>query len=205
MLFFIIFIIFIILLLNEFYSRKKKHHTEFDRKIIHLLVGSFVAIWPFLITDDDIRFLSLSFLVVILISKKFNIFQSIHAVERPTIGEVFFALSVGIITFLTTNHYIYLMAILEMSLADGLAAVIGVHFGKSNRYKVLNQTKSIIGTMTFLIISITILFTFNLIGHVNQSDIYLLIVALILTACENLGVFGLDNLVVPIITVLFLK
>jgi len=205
MVFFIIFIIFIILVLNEIYSRKKKHHTEFDRKIIHLLIGSFVAIWPFLISYDDIRLLSLAFLIVVVASKKLNIFQSIHAVERPTIGEVFFALSVGLITFLTHNNYIYLIAILEMSLADGMAAVIGVNFGKSNRYKVFNQTKSLIGTLTFFIISIAILIIFNFIGHINHSDLYLLTIATVLTACENLGVFGLDNLIVPLIAVFFLR
>lgn len=205
MLILIILIIFLFLIINEFYGRKKHQINELDRKIIHLGVGSFVAFWPFLIDYNQIRLLSLAFLVTILLSKKFNIFQSIHAVERPTIGEIFFAVSVGLITYLTKNNFVYMAAILQMSLADGLAAVFGVEFGFKNRYKIFGQFKSIVGTFTFLVVSTLILLVVNYYGNLNLSIVYLMTLALCLASIENLGVFGLDNLIIPIMTVLFFK
>ncbi len=205
MLIIIIGIVFLFLIINEFYSRKKNKTNELDRKIVHLGVGSFVAFWPFLIDYNQIRLLSLAFLLVILLSKKLNFFQSIHAVERPTIGEIFFALSVGLITYLTKNNFVYMAAVLQMSLADGLAAVFGVSFGRNNRYKIFGQFKSLIGTAVFLVVSILILTIINYYGALNLSNIYLIILAVFLASIENLGVYGSDNLIIPVMTVLFFK
>ena len=190
--------VFLWLVCNELWWRHHNSHSELSRKFIHITVGSFVAFWPFILSWNQIRWLSLAFLIVVAISRYFQIFRAIHSVTRPTWGEVYFAVAVGAVTFITNNKWVYVAALLQMSLADGLAAIIGVRYGPTNRYHVLGQAKSVVGTLTFIIVSMVILavFSHNNIYAITGMAIFGL--ATLAGVLENLGVFGLDNLLVPI-------
>ncbi len=177
-------------------------HSELGRKFIHVTVGSFVAFWPFFLSWPQIELLSVAFLIVVGLSKYFHIFRAIHNVLRPTWGEVFFALAVGLVALLTHDKWIYMAALLQMSLADGLAAIVGKSFGASTRYKVFNQEKSLVGTLTFLVISIMLLVLYSIHSGTTLSPAFILGLAAAATAIENLGVHGLDNLLVPFLIAL---
>lgn len=205
MVFAILAIVFCLLLLNELIFKRTKKVNEFNRKFIHVTVGSFIAVWPFLISWQDIRIISLAFIIIVLISRRWNLFKGIHSVVRLTFGEILFAIAVGGITLLTTNKWIYLVAILQMSLADGMAAVIGTSYGKNNSYKVFGQIKSIIGSAGFFLFSFLILVTYSLLTAIRLPIYLVFNLALFLTFIENTGVYGLDNLLVPVLTVIFLK
>ena len=192
-------VVFLILCLNEAWWRKAKAHTELGRKFVHITVGSFVAFWPFFLSWNEIKLLSLAFLLVVVVSKYLRVFRAIHSVQRPTWGEVYFALAVGFVTFITHNKWIYLTALLQMSLADGLAAIFGVLYGQRQRYLVFGQTKSVVGTLTFLIVSMAILGVFGLYGGIHIDPPVMLGIAAGASIIENLGVFGLDNLFVPLL------
>ncbi len=201
----ILVIVLLLLILNELILKNTNKITEFNRKFVHISVGSFVAFWPFLISWQSIRLISLAFVAVVLISRKWNIFKGIHTVVRPTMGEVLFAVAVGGLTFITNNQWIYLIAVLQMSLADGLAAMIGTSLGKTNSYKVFGQIKSIIGSLGFFISSFVLLIIYGLLSAAKLPFYLIINFSLFLTLIENVGVYGLDNLLVPLLTVLFLK
>ena len=165
---------------------------------MHIIVGTFVAFFPLYMSWTDIRLISLAFLVVVGLSKVLNIFGAIHQVERFSIGEICFALAVGALTFITKSDWIYTASILQMSLADGLAAVIGVRFGKSNSYKVFGVVKSIAGTLTCFVVSLLVLFIVVAISGVKINPGILVFASVIATAVENIGVYGLDNLFLPL-------
>ena len=95
-------------------------------------------------------------------------------------------------------------AILQMGLADGLAALVGVQLGKSNSYIIFNHTKSIAGTITFLVTSIIILLIYVHFGHAQLSVLWLLIIAAVGSVLENVSVRGLDNLLVPVFVAIVL-
>lgn len=192
------------LIVNELWWRRHKIHDEFSRKLVHITVGSFVAFWPFYLSWTEIELLSIAFLLVVGLSKYLNLFQAIHSVQRPTWGEVFFALAVGTIALVTHDQWIYMAAVLQMSLADGLAAVVGVRFGNSNRYRVFGQDKSVVGTLTFLVISIVILVGYGLQAPGVNFSAGLIGVSLIATIWENIGILGSDNLLVPLVVALLL-
>ncbi|HVC36165.1 MAG TPA: hypothetical protein VNE40_01815 [Candidatus Dormibacteraeota bacterium] len=199
-----ILVVFILLCLNEIWWRTKRPKNELSRKFIHLTVGSFVAFWPFFLTWNEIRWLSLIFLIAVAISRYFRLFKAIHSVARPTWGEIFFAAAVGLLTLVTHDRGIYLVAILEMSLADGLAAVIGTQLGKTNRYKVFGHTKSLAGSVTFMAISYIILLTYSVTGA-GLGIVTCLVIAFLATSIENVAVLGLDNLFVPLVVAFMLK
>lgn len=196
--------VFLLLVISEFWYRKKTSNDEFSRKFIHITVGSFVAFWPFFLSWNSIRILSVAFLVTISISRALGIFQAIHSVQRPTWGEVYFAIAVGAITFITHNKWIYAAALLQMSLADGLAAVIGTRHGGRYKYLVFSHVKSLAGTLTFFVVSVGILLLFN--GNFpTQLELLPIIgISLMASFIENVFATGLDNLLVPVLISLLL-
>jgi dolichol kinase len=125
-------------------------------------------------------------------------------VQRPTWGEVLFAIAVGGITLITHDKAIYAASLLQMSLADGMAAVIGTHWGNRQKYLVFGHTKSILGTLTFFLVSLLILIGFSHYSHAHLSPIVIGIIAATASMIENLAIHGLDNVLVPLVVALLL-
>ncbi|HVX57774.1 MAG TPA: hypothetical protein VHA37_08665 [Candidatus Saccharimonadales bacterium] len=190
--------VFLMLVGSEFWWRRHITNSEFSRKSVHITIGSFVACWPLYLTWNEIRVLSLCFLVVVGISKYFHVFRAIHSVQRPTLGELYFALAAGAVTFVTDNKWIYLAALLQMSLAAGFAAVLGVRYGRQS-YLVFSHRKSMVGTLTFFITSLVILIAYGHLAAVHLSVPFIIGAAALAAVIENLGVAGVDNLLVPVV------
>lgn len=191
-------VVFVIVSANEVWWRASKRHNELSRKLVHISVGSFAAFWPFFMSWNQIRLICLAFLAVVLASRLFHVFQSIHAVERRTYGEAFFALGLGVTTYLTNSHWVYAAAILQMSLADGLAGAIGVKYGKPSRYKILGNYNSLIGTTIFAVTGVLILVFCSHFGGLALSNLQILNIAIVATVIENIASHGLDNLLLPV-------
>lgn len=196
--------VFIILIMSEFGWRKHWFNNEVGRKFVHVLVGSFVAFWPFFLSWHEIRLLSIAFLLVVIISDRLKVFRAIHSVQRPTFGEICFAAVVGLLTFITQSKGIYAAALLQMSLADGFAAIVGVRYGRSTTYRVLGYPKSIVGTATFFVVSGVLLTGYSIFSAVGLPAEGVLIGAAGAALLENIGILGLDNLVVPLFVGLLL-
>jgi len=193
-----------LLIINEVWWRHRTVHTEFGRKFIHITVGCFVAVWPWFLSWRQIELLSVLFLAVIIASKLLRLFQAIHSVQRPTLGELFFAIAVGLVALVTHDKWIYAAALLQMALADGLAAIIGVQFGNRLKYLIFNYPKSVVGTMTFFVVSTGILVGYSHASGQELDVAFILTTSLLATALENVAVWGLDNLLVPLLIAVLL-
>lgn len=198
-------IVFGLLLLSEWGWRKHWLHGEVGRKFVHVTVGTFVAFWPYFLDWTEIRLLSLAFFVVVLASMHLGVFKAIGSVQRPTYGEIFFALSVGLLTTITTSKGIYAAAILQMALADGFAAIIGGRFGTENKYHLYGRTKSLAGSATFFVISLALLIGYSQFSDNGLIWQYVVIGALGATLLENIAALGFDNLLVPVAVGLLLQ
>lgn len=197
-------VVFLILVLAEYLSRYKGVHSELTRKIVHVLVGIFVAFWPFFLSWGQIRFLSLLFLIVVVVSVKLRIFNSIHAVSRNTMGEVLFAVVIGLLAFVCTDPWIFAAAMLHLSLADGLAAVIGLTYGEGNSYRILGRTKSLAGSLAFFFTSLIIMLWYLSFSGATPTVVSVLVLPAVATIAENLSGEGTDNLVIPLLVALVL-
>ena len=196
-------IVLVLLLVNEWWWRGRVH-GEASRKFVHITVGSFVALWPLLLTWSQIEFLSIAFVVAVVVSRQFNLFKAIHSVQRPTWGELYFGAAVGLVAVSTHQPAIYAVALLHMSLADGFAAVIGEKYGRGSTYRIFGAKKSRIGTLAFLIVSLTILTVFSIQQSVSLG-IWLPLIAVGATVLENIAVRGLDNIAIPLYVALLLS
>jgi phytol kinase len=196
--------ILLVLVVNEWWWRDRGH-GEVSRKVIHMVVGSFVAFWPLFLSWRQIELLSLAFIGVVLLSRQKNIFPAIHNVDRQTWGELYFAAAVGLVALLTRHPAVYTVAILHMSLADGLAAIVGERHGhKLKTYKVFGARKSVYGTLAFFVVSDLLVTAFAL--HAQMGWEWQLAAAVVgATVLENVAIRGLDNLLVPLFVVLLLN
>lgn len=200
-------VIFLLLVGTEFLWRTNKVQIEVSRKIVHMGSGVIIAFWPLYLNWTIIQLLSLALLLTVLISYKLNIFQSIHAVDRLTKGEILFPVGVGLCALLEPAPWIFTAAILHLALADGLAAIVGVKYGKKTAYNVLSHGKSLVGSLTFFIVSLAI-FTSSMlfISHATSPSLFGWFIwsALALTLIENISWYGLDDVTVPISVILIL-
>lgn len=190
-----------ILAAAEVFWRRKILKGEEQRKFVHIGVGVFVAFWPWLISWRSIQLIGFAMLVGVLVNRKQKGLHFSGNIRMEAYGDVGFAVAIILCALLTNEPIFFAIAILHLALADGLAALIGKNFGRNLGYKVFNQHKTVIGTMTFWFMSVCILG----IGILFANDIipfqtyFLLLIALppILTVLENITLSGLDNITVP--------
>lgn len=194
-----ILVIFCFLTASEAWWRTHRYHSELSRKFIHITIGSFVAVLPYFLSWKQIIILSLAFIVGVSLSLYFNIFQAIHAVERPTWGELCFGAAVGVLAIFVRQPAIYMIALLHMGLADGIAALVGTAYGKTNEYKVLGHKKSVAGSLAFFAISLILLIAYATTTPTAIPAAVIVLLALAATVLENFAVRGLDNLLVPVL------
>lgn len=192
------------LVLAEALRRYRKVSPEFARKFVHIITGTFIAFWPWIMSFGAIQLLSIGLLAVVFVSKKLHIFKSIHGVERPTYGEILFPIGIFLSATFAESAWIYAAAILHLSLADGFAAVVGVRFIKRHGYKVFGQTKTLIGTATFYLFSLAItllVVSFDAAEYTDTALAILIWLPIGATAVESGAVYGTDNLFVPLLVI----
>ncbi|HYF96537.1 MAG TPA: hypothetical protein VD947_00695 [Patescibacteria group bacterium] len=196
-------VILALLVSSEFYWRKGKLEPETARKIIHILVGSFIAFWPLYMSWQTIQILSVLLLAGVLASYQFGVFGAIHKVPRRTSGELWYPIGIGLAALLTTQPWIFCVAILHLSLADGIAAVIGKKYGVMH-YKIGEHTRSIIGSFAFLVVSFVLcIFAFVVLKNElpGISLAVFAVVPFLATAVESISRHGLDNVFIPLVVV----
>lgn len=185
-------------------ARAKHLHPELTRKFVHVTVGSFIAFWPFYLSWGIIAGLSLLFMAAIALSMRYDILRSIHSVQRTSKGELLFALAIGVTALLATNKWVFMASILNLSIGDGMAALIGILKGEGNEYRVFGHTKSRAGTIAFLITSFVISIIYMIFSGSGFSFVTLLIVPIAAAITENIAINGTDNLAIPVVVLLFL-
>lgn len=194
--------IFLILVISESLWRKKLIHGELARKMVHILVGSFVAAWPFFMPIKSVEYISLALIAGVVISRQFNIFRTIQSLGRRGGGDVLFAVGIGLAALLSVNKWIFAAAILHMSLADGLAAAIGSLADAKGKgvYRFFGETRTLLGTAVFWLVSIGILVWVTTVAGTGLHGARHVLLWLPLTTAllENVSILGLDNVTVPI-------
>lgn len=182
-------------------------HPEILRKLMHVSMGLVAAGFPWLF-DQTWPVMVLaggSITVLILVRSGVAATRSVrgvlHGVERSSWGELLFPLSIVIVFVLADGDpLLYCVPILILTLADAVAALIGVRYGQM-QFKTLEGSKSIEGslaffTVTFLCVHITVLL-FAATGRAESLLIGLLM-GVIVMMFEAVAWRGLDNLFVPV-------
>ena len=199
---------------------------ENGRKAIHVTIGVFAASFPVFMSRTNILVFHGMFFVGLVVLSLASDFVRMHKgatkiraakmvadtlaryedVNRWTIGQFLYPLSLVFVVLLYDDMLIYSFAVLMMALADGFAAVIGKTYGKIIFY-VPGGQKSLVGSLAFFSISFT-LFSIYLVIETDVGLIGILpalIYALTLTAVEAGIAGGFDNIAIPLLTAVLLN
>ena len=198
--------------ITEILWRHQKISHELIRKFLHISLGVFIAFWPFFLSWNQIYILVILFLVGILmartlsfISKKITLFSSVKKLDRQSLGEIYFSLGIGFTALLTHDKYIFMASVLTLSLADGLAAIIGKRYGTTTKYRVFGAHKSLVGSAVFLVTTMIIIVIYYALSARAPSLMMILLLPPIATFVESFCDGGIDNLVIPLTILIALK
>lgn len=192
-----------VVLLAEYLRRHNLVNNETARKIIHIAHALTVASWPFFTSYTLVVAAEAIFIAVVLLARKWGLLQALRAVKRKSWGEIFFGSGVILLALLKPSPIAFLVAMLHLGLADGMATIIGQRV-KSRTYYVLSQRKTIAGTATFALTSVTIIAALAVFSDVaftvSSFTFSLLLFPLATALAENVSPYGSDNLSVPLLT-----
>ncbi len=190
----------VIVLFSEYLGRHKIVRTEVARKSVHILGATFIASWPFFMSFTTVVVLSLISIGLMLAVRYFNLFGSLHDVDRRSAGDVMFALGVAAAALVTTNEWIFAAAMLHLGLADGLAALVGTRYKSHVLMHIGDEKRTLAGTLSFLIASLLILGWLILLAPAGLHDLamYIPFIAILATAIEFISIWGTDNVSVPL-------
>jgi len=197
-----------VMLLSEFAYRFLHFNTEWTRKIAHIGSGIIALSYPDVITNHWVVFaLTLSFTFILFFSKKMGLFPSIFSVGRKSYGELFFVWSSWLLFWLYqyTGDVIYFYLPFSIVVfADPMAALVGTNF-PFKKYSILKNTKSWGGSVAFFITAFLLsYYFFSQYGVTKEVFFISLLHGLILTFIEAISGKGLDNLTIPVVSVIFI-
>ena len=195
-----IYIVFIFLI-SKLFKKFYPNNQELLRKIIHIGIGPLIPFAKFLEIDQNAaQYFAGCISILILINYIYKLFPIIEDIERKSFGTFFYCLSLLILisVFWEQDPLALTAGVFVMTFGDGLAGLIGKNF-KSKSWKIFNQKKSIIGTITMFVTSLLVV---SILGYINNLDFnyYYFGIALLATLLEQISIIGIDNLSVPIIT-----
>lgn len=197
-----------VMLIAESSYKFLKLNTEWTRKIAHIGSGIIALSYPvYQNTHWGVFALTISFTIILYTSKKMGLFQSIFSVERKSYGELFFVWSTWLLFILyqySGNVSYFYLAFSSVVFADPVAALVGKPF-PLKKYTIFGNTKSIGGSFSFFVVSFALSYYYLLqTGSVMNILLISLTHALVLTIIEAVSSKGLDNLTIPIASVLFI-
>jgi phytol kinase len=182
-------------------------HPEVLRKIMHVSMGLIASSFPWLFDQVwPVLLLAVgSIATLILVRSGISVAGSLrgvlHGVQRSSWGELLFPVAVAVVFVLADGDpLLYSVPILILTLADAVAALIGVFYGQI-QFSTLEGRKSIEGSLAFFIVAflcvhIAVLL-FTEVGRIESLLIGLLM-GVIAMMFEAVAWRGLDNLFIPV-------
>lgn len=202
-----------VLLLAEVLRRTTDLPNELTRKFAHLGSGMAVLLIPVFIDSSWTVFvLAAGFAALMFGTHVTGLLQGVHGVGRGVGGVLWYPVTAWLTFFLVfavrDGEYLeYAIPILVLACADAMGAVVGKRWGR-NQYEVVpGHFRSIEGSLAFFLVAM-ICICVPLVYGMDVDPLRALAVGLLVSALatsyEAVSVHGLDNLLVPFGTLLFL-
>ncbi|MEO1146727.1 MAG: hypothetical protein AAFY26_14165 [Cyanobacteria bacterium J06638_22] len=203
------------------WQRARSPNSELVRKLVHIPMGLLTLSFPWLFTSPwsvtVLGSLAIGFLVslrlVVPLAKRLG--KVLGSVERRSLGEVYFTISIVTVFWMsslsdvpaTEQRLLFIIPMLILTLADAVAALIGVRYGQT-RYTTDEGFKSAEGSLAFFMVaffSVHIpLLLFSTTGRAETLMIAI-ILGLLVMLLEAIAWRGLDNLFIPMGSFLLLN
>jgi Dolichol kinase len=195
------------LFLLRLYGKRKTADGEWLRKLAHIGTGLISISLPWIFSSRIPVFIICGASVTLLLMMRYvprvraRLSGVLDDVTRRSWGEIYFPLSVALLyQFSQGSKLLYVVPLVVLTLADTVAALIGVEYGKHG-YASTGTTKSIEGSIAFFcaaFFSVNVaLVVFSDAGRV-ETLLISLDIALIVMLLEAIAWRGLDNIFIPL-------
>lgn len=207
----------LMLAMGDYLKRRLGFSNEWSRKLVHILHGIGLASLAFIVPLHVVVLVEAIFLVMVTVGRYVydhyrrvgvvkDYLGEMYKVGRLSYGEFFFPVSVMISAWVAESKWVFAAAVLVLGIADTVAALVGKTYGKSTSYTILGQKKSLVGSLAFFVVTIGIVYLFFTLSGAASGILPLVLgVSFVLMVAENLGVYGSDNLLIPLVAVLSLN
>jgi Dolichol kinase len=198
--------------LAELLYQQFKVKAEFTRKLVHIGTGIICLLFPILITSHwSVFILCGLFTLILLLSIKFGLLKSIHAIDRKSVGSLAYPAAVYLCflaqKLLDKGSTFYYLPLLTLALCDPMAALSGKKWPYGS-YRIFGARKTLVGSAVFFICAFI---TVIVIGHYLQepslhlSEITMIgTLAFVMTLAEACSKDGYDNITIPVSSILSL-
>jgi len=186
--------------------RRVALHPELARKLSHLGFGLIALTFPWLFHSPIPVIVVSAIAIVSLLAVRHvpvlraSVGEAVHGVDRSSLGDLYFPIAVtGLYLLAEGDWVLYTLPLLTLTLADAVAALIGVAYGRV-KYDGTEGRKSIEGSLAFFLVAFLAihipLLLFTPTGRAESLLIGLTFGALV-TLLEAVAWRGLDNLFIP--------
>lgn len=182
-------------------------HPETSRKSVHIAMGLVTLSFPWLFREAWPVLLLAVLAVAALVGTRLlkplreRFGGVLHGVERHSLGELYFPLAVAALFLLSSgNRLLYMIPLLTLTLADAVAALVGVRYGQ-HRFCTSEGTKSAEGSLAFFMVAfLSAHVPLLLLSGIGRAESLLiaLMLGILVMLFEAVSVGGLDNLFIPL-------
>lgn len=196
----------------RYFAKRFEWSAELQRKIVHICVGLFAMLLPWIFAVDWPIYLILALAMVAMVGLRLprvraGIGATLHTVERQSYGDFLLALSVGLVfLFSDREPILYVLPLAVLTLGDAAAALAGSAYGR-RFFAVEDGHKSIEGSVIFFLVTTLIaMICLLLLSDVPRANVILLaiLVSGFATLVEADSWRGFDNLFLPMGVLIFL-
>lgn len=196
-----------LMLLLRYYRLKCQPHPEILRKLLHVGMGIVTLSFPWVFNETWPAWVLAAISVLLLAAAKIpgplqqKLGGVVDGVARGSFGDIYFPISVALIfQFADRQPELYCIPILLLTLADAVAALIGIFYGHIH-YAATDGQKSAEGSIAFFTVAFLSthipLLLFTNIGRA-ESLLLGITIGLLVMLIEAVAWKGLDNLLVPL-------
>ena len=203
----VVFGLFLVLLVSlQICVRYTAIAAETSRKLLHTGTGALTLSFPFLFQETWPVLLLTGAGALLMSGIKFlpvlraQLGGVANRVDRVTLGEVYFPLSVALLFWLTqeSDALLFVIPVLLLTLADATGALIGLRYGMTRYF---GASKSLEGSIAFAVVAFLCVHVPLLLwSSVGRAECLLTAttLALLVMLLEGSSGRGLDNLLIPI-------
>ena len=178
-------------------------HPELARKLVHIATGLIALSFPWLFSSVwPVVVLAVLAVAAMLALRHSSLGGVVHAVRRESSGELYFPIAVAALFYLSKGvTVLYAIPLLLLTLADAVAALIGVRYGLVKFDTFEGARKSLEGAVAFFAVAFLCThITLLLASHVGRVETLLigLEVGFLVMLVELVAWRGLDNLFIPL-------
>ncbi len=195
----------------EFLYHKLKIQADFTRKIVHFCTGIITMLFPVMLNNHWlVLLLCAGFALLLIISIKFSLLKSIHAISRFSYGSILYPVAVYFCylayDYFDKNLLFFYLPVLTLAVCDPVAALVGKRWCYGS-FRIAKDNKTIMGSLAFFISSIVVTSILLYLLSTKTFNNFLpliFIIAAASTVVEAVSVKGIDNITIPASVVLIL-